>query len=177
MKELLLSQPAFSLYTIGIVVNALLGGVAFMTWVERRLSGMIQYRLGPNRVGPMGLFQPVADGVKFFWKEDVIPRDAFRPIFVLAPILAMVTALCAFSVVPFGPTIELLGRKIPLVIVNVQRSFDSLLQLFRILSQSGRCRRLTIAPATQRQFRYFWFDLAPSSSIVQARLCTRSSVG
>jgi NADH-quinone oxidoreductase subunit H len=119
VKELLLSPPAFTLYTIALVVNVLLGGVALMTWVERRLSGVIQFRWGPNRVGPMGLFQPVADGVKFFWKEDVIPRDAFRAIFVLAPILAMFTALCAFAVIPFGPTIEAFGRKIPLVIVNV----------------------------------------------------------
>ena len=119
MKELLLSQPVFTLYTIALVVICLLTGVALMTWVERRLSGVIQFRWGPNRVGPMGLFQPVADGVKFFWKEDVIPRDACRPVFVLAPLLAMMTALCAFAVIPFGPTIELLGRKIPLVIVNV----------------------------------------------------------
>jgi NADH-quinone oxidoreductase subunit H len=119
VKELLLSPPAFTLYTIALIVNVLLGGVAVMTWVERRLSGVIQFRWGPNRVGPSGLFQPVADGVKFFWKEDVIPRDAFRPIFVLAPALAMITALCAFAVIPFGPTVELFGRRIPLVIVNV----------------------------------------------------------
>jgi len=119
VKELLLSQPVFTLYTIALVVICLLTGVALMTWVERRLSGVIQFRWGPNRVGPMGLFQPVADGVKFFWKEDVIPRDAFAPVFVLAPALAMITALCAFAVIPFGPTIELLGRKIPLVILNV----------------------------------------------------------
>jgi NADH-quinone oxidoreductase subunit H len=119
VKELLLSPAAITLYMIAAVVQALLGGVAVMTWIERRLSGVMQFRWGPNRVGPLGLFQPVADGVKFFMKEDVVPPGAFRPVFVLAPFLAMVTALCAFTVIPFGPTIELLGRAIPLVIVNV----------------------------------------------------------
>jgi len=102
-----------------VVVSALMGGVAIMTWIERRLSAMIQYRLGPNRVGPMGLFQPIADGIKFIWKEDVTPRDAHGPIHSLAPALAMIPALVAFSVIPFGPEIELFGRTIPLVLVNI----------------------------------------------------------
>ncbi len=119
MKELLLSPQAVTLYTIVAIVNALLAGVALMTWVERRVSAVIQFRWGPNRVGPAGLLQPLADGIKFITKEEVIPRDAFRVIFVLAPALAMVTALCAFSVIPIGPTLEILGRKVPLVIVDV----------------------------------------------------------
>ena len=119
MTDLLLSPVTITLVTILVVVNVLLGGVAFMTWVERRLSGVMQFRWGPNRVGPLGLFQPLADGIKFLMKEDVIPRDANRTVFVLAPVLAMVPALVAFSVVPFGPTVELFGRTIPLVIVNI----------------------------------------------------------
>jgi NADH-quinone oxidoreductase subunit H len=102
-----------------VVANVLLVTVALMTWVERRLSAIIQFRLGPNRVGPAGLFQPIADGIKFFTKEDVIPAEAHKPIFVLAPALAMVTALFAFSVVPFGPTIEVFGRSIDLVIFDL----------------------------------------------------------
>jgi len=90
-----------------------------MTWVERRLSAVIQFRWGPNRVGPMGLFQPIADGIKFIMKEEIIPRDAHKPLFVLAPALAMITSICAFAVIPFGPTIELFGRKIDLVILNL----------------------------------------------------------
>jgi NADH-quinone oxidoreductase subunit H len=102
-----------------VVIGILMTGVAIMTWIERRLSGMIQYRLGPNRVGPMGLLQPLADGIKFIWKEDVTPQDAHGPIHSLAPALAMIPAIVAFSVVPFGPTIELFGRRIDLVIVNL----------------------------------------------------------
>jgi NADH-quinone oxidoreductase subunit H len=101
------------------VVNVLLVSVALMTWVERRLSGVMQFRLGPNRVGPAGLLQPIADGIKFITKEDVIPRDAHKPLFVLAPSLAMITSICAFAVIPFGSTVEIMGRTVSLVILDL----------------------------------------------------------
>jgi NADH-quinone oxidoreductase subunit H len=104
---------------IMIVVNGLMLTVAYMTWLERRLSGVIQYRLGPNRVGWAGLLQPIADGIKFAWKEDVTPAEANKPLHTLAPMLSMVPALCAFAVVPFGPTIEIAGRAVDLVIVDL----------------------------------------------------------
>jgi NADH-quinone oxidoreductase subunit H len=104
---------------LGVAIGALMGSVAVMTWVERRLSGVIQFRWGPNRVGPFGLFQPVADGVKFIMKEDIIPAGAHKPLFVLAPAVALTTSLTAFSVIPFGPVVELFGKKIPLVVVNM----------------------------------------------------------
>jgi len=104
---------------IAVVTGALLTGVAMMTLVERRVSGIIQFRWGPNRVGPFGILQPMADGIKFLMKEEIIPRDAYTPIYVLAPALSMITALCAYSVVPFGPAIELFGRNIDLVILDL----------------------------------------------------------
>jgi len=104
---------------IVVVASGLMLGVSIMTWIERRLSGVIQYRWGPNRVGPLGLFQPIADGIKFLMKEDLIPAEAYKPIFVLAPALSLVTALCAFAVVPFGPTVEIAGRAIDLVILDL----------------------------------------------------------
>ena len=119
MTELLISPVAITVYEILIIVNVLMVGVAAMTWVERRLSGVIQYRLGPNRVGPYGLLQPIADGIKFMMKEDIVPADANKVIFTLAPALSLVSALSAFAVIPYGPTIELFGRQIHLVIVNV----------------------------------------------------------
>ncbi|HXV75263.1 MAG TPA: NADH-quinone oxidoreductase subunit NuoH [Candidatus Polarisedimenticolaceae bacterium] len=102
-----------------VVVNVLMVGVAGMTWVERRLSAVIQFRWGPNRVGPAGLLQPIADGIKFLWKEEMLPRDAYMPVFILAPALAMVTSIFAFSVIPFGPTIRLFGRSIDLVLLDM----------------------------------------------------------
>jgi NADH-quinone oxidoreductase subunit H len=82
---------------IAIVFSALMLCVSIMTWVERRLSAVIQYRLGPNRVGPFGLFQPIADGVKFLMKEDIIPAEANTVFYVLAPALAFIPAVCAFA--------------------------------------------------------------------------------
>jgi len=108
-----------SLVKILVVIGVLMTGVAIMTWVERRLSGVIQYRLGPNRVGPLGLLQPMADGIKFIFKEDVTPADAHRPIHTLAPMLSMIPALVAFAVVPFGPTVQLFGHGVDLVIVDL----------------------------------------------------------
>ena len=107
-----------TLVKLTIVIGALMGGVSVMTWVERRLSAVIQDRWGPNRVGPFGLFQPIADGIKFIMKEDITPQDAHKPLFTLAPALALVPALFAFAVVPFGPRIELFGREIPLAIID-----------------------------------------------------------
>ncbi len=104
---------------IFIIFNALMGSVAFMTWVERRVSGIIQYRLGPNRVGPFGLLQPIADGIKFIQKKDIIPDDAYKPFYLLAPAMAVVPALFAFIVIPFGPVVDLFGRKVPLVILDM----------------------------------------------------------
>jgi NADH-quinone oxidoreductase subunit H len=104
---------------IFVVINGLMGAVSLLTWVERRLSAVIQYRVGPNRVGPWGLFQPFADGIKFIMKEDTTPADANKLVFFLAPALALIPAFLAFSVVPFGPTVELFGRSIELVIVDL----------------------------------------------------------
>src|SRR5258705_6631094 len=87
------------------VFSLLMLCVSIMTWVERRVSAIIQYRLGPNRVGPFGLLQPIADGIKFIQKEDIIPAEAHKLFFVLAPALAVVPALCAFAVIPFGPEV------------------------------------------------------------------------
>ncbi len=112
-------QLVASLIKAAVVVACLILAFPIMTWVERRLSGVIQFRWGPNRVGPLGLLQPVADGVKMFMKEDIIPRDADRPVYLAAPVMALVPALCAFVVVPFGPTVTMFGRQVPLVIADV----------------------------------------------------------
>jgi len=92
-----------------VVLVTLLTAFAYMTWLERRLIGRFQIRLGPNRVGPFGLFQPLADGIKLFFKEDFRPAGADRLIYLLAPAISMLTAFVAFSVIPFGPDVKLWG--------------------------------------------------------------------
>jgi NADH-quinone oxidoreductase subunit H len=101
------------------VFSALMLGVSIMTWVERRVSAIIQYRWGPNRVGPFGLLQPIADGIKFIQKEDMMPAEAHKVFYVLAPALAVIPALCAFAVIPFGPTVTAFGRTFNLVLLDL----------------------------------------------------------
>jgi NADH-quinone oxidoreductase subunit H len=93
--------------------------VAYLTLVERRVSAWIQDRLGPNRVGPFGLLQPLADGIKFMFKEEITPPHVYRPIFLLAPMLIFVPALVSFAVIPIGPAIDLFGQRIRLQIADV----------------------------------------------------------
>lgn len=91
---------------IAVVMGAILTACAYLIYVERKLSAYLQDRMGPNRVGPWGLLQSLADGLKFILKEDVIPRHCDRFLFLLAPTLAILTTMMAFAVVPFGPTSE-----------------------------------------------------------------------
>jgi NADH-quinone oxidoreductase subunit H len=91
------------LLNILIVAGAVLPGIgAVMVWAERRVSAFMQDRLGPNRVGPAGLLQPIADLLKFIFKEDVIPGHVNKPLYVLAPVISLVPALLAFCVVPYA---------------------------------------------------------------------------
>jgi len=86
----------------GIVIVALLTAFAYMTLIERRVVAKMQGRLGPNRAGPSGMFQPVADAVKMAFKEQIVPTQAKKAIYLIAPIISVVVALCAFAVVPIG---------------------------------------------------------------------------
>jgi NADH-quinone oxidoreductase subunit H len=94
----------FTLVTIVAVMGAILGTCAYLIYIERKIAAYVQDRLGPNRVGPAGLFQPIADGLKFLLKEDIIPDHVDKLLFLVAPSIAVTTALLAFAVVPFGPT-------------------------------------------------------------------------
>jgi len=97
------------LVKIGVVFGALLLTVAYMTWIERKVIADFQVRLGPTRVGPYGLLQPIADGLKLMFKEDLIPSQVDRAIFLLAPSLCIIPAFIAFAVIPFGDSTTLFG--------------------------------------------------------------------
>jgi len=105
---------------IAFVWACVLGAVLpNLIWVERRMAGFIQDRPGPNRVGPFGLFQAVADILKLLLKEDVVPIYADRLLHTVAPLILLVPAMTTFAVIPFGSTIHLFGRDISLVIADV----------------------------------------------------------
>jgi NADH-quinone oxidoreductase subunit H len=108
-----------SLIKIVVVVHLLLIGVMAMILAERKVSGWIQDRHGPNRVGPWGILQPIADGVKFLLKEDLIPDHVDKPIYLLAPAIILVPALVTCGVVPFGSSITISGYEIPLQIADI----------------------------------------------------------
>ena len=94
----------FVLLKIGIVVGITQGAVAYLILVERKVAAYAQDRIGPNRAGPFGLLQPLADGAKMILKEDVIPSYVDKPLYILAPAIAIIAAMIGFAVVPFGPT-------------------------------------------------------------------------
>src|SRR6202023_2240316 len=98
-----MTSGLFPLLIIAVVLFVILNLAAGLIWVERRLLALWQDRYGPNRVGPFGLGQVVADSVKMFTKEDWVPPFADRPVFVLAPAIIVATALLSFAVVPFAP--------------------------------------------------------------------------
>lgn len=102
-----------------IIIIALLTGMAYMTWFERRVISKMQLRIGPNRVGPTGLGQPLADALKLFFKEDIRPAMADRFLYPLAPGISLVAALVAFVVIPIGPLISIGGRPVSLVIQDM----------------------------------------------------------
>jgi len=113
-------MESFIIVAVKSVLTAviLLTVFAYVMVFERKFLGYFQLRLGPNRTGPWGLLQPVADAVKLIVKEDIIPEDADRPVYHLAPIISLFVALAAFAVIPVAPPIELFGRTIELSIIN-----------------------------------------------------------
>lgn len=86
-----------------IIIVIILGGFAYLTYIERRVLARMQSRIGPNRAGPLGLLQPVADGIKLIFKEELIPAKADKLLFILAPVITVIPALILLAVVPFGP--------------------------------------------------------------------------
>ena len=101
-----------------ILIFLLLFGFAYMTYMERKFLGRFQNRYGPNRAGPLGLLQPLADAVKLIFKEELIPAKADKLIFILAPIMTVVPAWVLLAVVPFGGTVSLFGYEVNLSIAG-----------------------------------------------------------
>jgi len=108
-----------TLIKIALVLACMFLSAALSVWVERRVSALIQDRYGPNRVGPFGLFQIIADMVKLITKEDIVPRAANRFVHDFAPMISLGIAVITFAVIPFGNTIDLFGQHIKLIIADV----------------------------------------------------------
>ncbi len=113
-----LSNPLVILMTKMLVIfGGLMGVLAYMTLLERKVMAWVQMRPEPNRVGPLGLLQPLADGLKFLFKEEVVPTSANRMIFVLAPAVSLIPAFLSFAVIPFGPHFQIADLNVGLLFV------------------------------------------------------------
>ena len=134
MNEFAAQHPLLivALPKIVVLLFVLLTALAYLTWFERKVVAHIQARWGPYRVGPHGLLQPLADGVKFLFKEDVTPAGADKFAYFLAPFLALSLAITSIAMIPFGPQeITIFGQQTPLAITNLN---IGLLVLFAITS-------------------------------------------
>jgi NADH-quinone oxidoreductase subunit H len=107
------------LFQIAILLIGLLTAVAYATLLERKVQAWVQARLGPMRVGPQGVLQPVADVLKLLLKEDITPVRADKALYTLAPIMALVPALIVFAVIPFGPATSIFGYSVPVYLTDI----------------------------------------------------------
>jgi len=118
MIEYLTSRDFLILFAKMIVIfGGVMGALAYATLLERRLMAFVQMRPGPNRVGPFGLLQPIADGLKFLFKEQTVPGNANVFLYYAAPILSMIPALLSFSVIPFGPDLKIADINVSLLLI------------------------------------------------------------
>ena len=104
---------------IGIIIGTIMGVVPMLVWLERKLMAFFQVRVGPNRVGPHGLLQAFADGIKMLAKEDIMPAHVDKFLYLAAPVVLMIPALSVFAVVPFGPGVRIGDVEIKLVIADI----------------------------------------------------------
>jgi NADH-quinone oxidoreductase subunit H len=119
-SELLADDPIWLILLKVLVVFVFALLVAMISvWGERRLIGRMQNRPGPNRVGPFGLFQPIADAIKMPFKEEIIPVTADRPVYKMAPVIALFPTIIAFSVIPFGGQVSIFGEQTVLQLVDL----------------------------------------------------------
>lgn len=110
---------ALILVKLVLVFAVVLSMAAYLVLAERKILARMQLRYGPNRAGPGGMIQPLADLIKLLTKEDFIPASADRWLFLIAPGISALTALLTFAVIPFGPTLELFGQQLPLVVCDL----------------------------------------------------------
>ena len=116
---------------ISVVFGLSLGVAAYSTLAERKIAGFLQDRVGPHRAGPGGMFQPLADGLKMFFKEEIIPTESNRFLFILGPSLALFTALLGSAVIPWGQSMQVGDRLVPLQVTDIN---VGILYIFGIVS-------------------------------------------
>ena len=116
---------------VGFIISLSMVVAMYATYAERKVAAFLQDRIGPNRAGPFGIFQPLADGGKLFFKEEIIPLASSKTLFILGPMLAMITALLTSAVIPWGPGFDINGRNVSLQIADIN---IGILYIFGVVS-------------------------------------------
>jgi NADH-quinone oxidoreductase subunit H len=156
---------------LAVAVGLLINVAPVMLWVERRGSALMQDRPGPNRLGPLGLFQGLADAVKFMFKEDVTPAQADKFLFLAAPVLALIPGITTFAVIPWGPDLMVGGRTIPLLVADV----DAGVLLFLALASLGVYSLVIAGYASNNKFSLLG-SIRASAQLISYELALTISV-
>lgn len=165
---------------IAVVIFILLTAVAYMTLFERKVMGWIQLRVGPNRVGPWGLLQPAADGLKFIFKEDIIPMAASKALYVMAPALSLVPAMMTFIVIPYGSQVTIFGRTVELHVTRMNVGLLYILAMASVgvygiaLAGWSSNNKYSLLGGLRSSAQLISYELALGLSIVGAVLCSGS---
>src|SRR6201995_1973320 len=162
-----------------IIVLCLIGAM-YETYAERKVAAVIQDRRGPNRAGPFGILHPLADGLKLFMKEEIVPNLSNKFLFILGPGIAMLTAMMTSAVVPWGGTIHAFGRDIPLQIADVN---IGILYIFGVVSLGvygvmiggwASNNKFALLAAIRGASQIFSYELAMGLSIISLLMITGS---
>ncbi|ULQ58347.1 NADH-quinone oxidoreductase subunit NuoH [Flavihumibacter rivuli] len=165
---------------IGGIITVSLLIAMYSTWAERKVAAFMQDRIGPNRAGPGGLLQPLADGVKLFMKEEIIPNASNKFLFVLGPALAMMTAMMTSAVIPWGGKIEVFGRSVDLQIADIN---IGILYIFGVVSMGvygimiggwASNNKFSLLAALRGASQMISYELAMGLSIIALLMLTGS---
>lgn len=173
-------QLLASLANLGAFLALLLTIVPLMVWFERRGGALMQDRPGPNRLGPFGLLQPLADVFKFIFKEDVIPREADRTLYLMAPVLAVIPAFSTFVVIPLGPTIEVGGERLAMMVADVDTGVLLLLALASlgvyslVIAGYASSNKFSLLGAIRASAQMISYELALTLAVVAVLLPVES---
>jgi NADH-quinone oxidoreductase subunit H len=168
------------LLLIGAIISFSLVVAMYTTFAERKIAGFMQDRRGPNRAGPFGLLQPLADGLKLFFKEEIIPLTSNKSLFVIGPALAMLTAMLTSAVIPWGNQIEIAGRTVSLQVADVN---IGILYVFGVVSLGvygimiggwSSNNKFSLLAAVRGASQIISYELAMGLSLISLLLMTGS---
>jgi NADH-quinone oxidoreductase subunit H len=153
------------------IVAFMLGTLPIVIWAERKVAAHIQFRPGPNRVGPFGLIQPAADVLKLFFKEDIIPAEAHRALYIMAPLIAFVPAFVTFSIVPVGPNVLIADLNVGILVFL---AMSSLAVYVIVLAGWASNNKYSLMGALRSSAQMISYELSLGLSVVAVVLATGS---